>query len=79
MPINKKLKEKIDKMSHVAMATAWRFTVVGDPLFQGEAYEYFKKKFDEAGGMTVAISREVGWDAHPKPSKEKKPLERTPT
>jgi len=31
-------------------------------MFRGEAYEYFKKKFKEAGGMTVEISKEIGWD-----------------
>ena len=56
------MKQRIDKMTHVEMAYAWRFAGVGAPMFQGEVGDYFKARFDELGGFSPAISKTIGWD-----------------
>jgi hypothetical protein len=56
------LKKKIDSMSHRELAIAWRFLPFGDPMFEGEAGKYFQEVFKKKGGMTTAISKEIGWD-----------------
>lgn len=60
--LTKEIKARIDAMSRTEMARKWRFTDCGDPLFQREAGAYFKKRFDELGGFSVQISKEIGWD-----------------
>ena len=55
-------KNKIDSMSHYELCRRWRFSASGDPLFQGECGEYFKKKlFEEHGGFTPEISKSLGF------------------
>jgi hypothetical protein len=54
------LKERIDNMSREAMAIAWRFAPIGDPMFQGAAGQYFTKRFNELGGMSPEISKRIG-------------------
>jgi hypothetical protein len=55
-------KAKIDAMSHYELCEHWRFAKSGDPLFQGENGDYFKHKlFDEYGGFTPEISKQIGW------------------
>ena len=56
------LKERIDSMSREQMARAWRFAPIGDPMFQGEAGDYFEKRFKEAGAFSPDISKKIGWD-----------------
>lgn len=61
-----KAKEDIDKMSQIDMAKLWRFAPSGHPYFDcrnKEVFEYFKKKFEEKGGFTPAISKAIGWQA----------------
>ncbi len=55
------LRAKIDQMSHTEMARKHRFAPVGDPMFQGRVGEYFAEHFKELGGMTTAISKQIGW------------------
>jgi len=63
MTISGGTKKRIDNMTHETMARIWRFSPSGDPLFvRGEAYDYFKKRFEELGGMTTAVSKAIGWD-----------------
>lgn len=58
----KKLKEKIDKMSHYEMCSIWRFSPNGNPLLMGEVGDYFKEKlFKHYGGFTPGISKKLGW------------------
>jgi hypothetical protein len=56
------LKAKIDAMSHYQLCERWRFAKSGDPLFQSANGDYFKHKlFDEYGGFTPEISKQLGW------------------
>lgn len=54
-------KATIDGMGQYEMAKRWRFAITGDALMQGEAGTYFVKVFGEKGGMTPAISKQLGW------------------
>lgn len=55
--------EKINQMCHCEMAKLWRFAPAGHPYFDGDLpyYAVFKKRFDALGGMTVAMSKSLGW------------------
>lgn len=55
--------EKINKMTHVEMANLWRFAPIGHKYFDFNKpyWEYFQKRFEEFGGMTPAISKQIGW------------------
>lgn len=55
-------KKKIDDMTQFEMADRWRFGSGGNRLLHGDAGEYFKKIFQEKGGMTPEISKELGWE-----------------
>lgn len=56
-------KQKIDNMSHTQMASMWRFTKAGHPVFDSTLplFDYFKKRFDKFGGMTSKVSKLIGW------------------
>ncbi len=54
-------KAAIDKLSHWHMAHKWRFAPTGDPMLQGAEGAYFQQRFKELGGMTPALSKELGW------------------
>ena len=58
--MTEEMKKRIDEMSRIEMARAWRFASIGDPLFQGEAGDYFAKRFAELGGFSPEISKELG-------------------
>lgn len=54
----------INKMTHIELARAWRFEPMGSALFRGEAGRRFSERlFNEFGGFTPEISKEIGWDA----------------
>ena len=55
--------EKIDSMSHMEMATLYRFAPSGHPIFStsGELFDHFMKRFNELGGMSPEISKRIGW------------------
>ncbi|KKM13661.1 hypothetical protein LCGC14_1713990 [marine sediment metagenome] len=55
-------KADIDSMSQEAMARLWRFAPTGHPYFNSTLplSEHFKKRFDELGGFTPAISKDIG-------------------
>ena len=57
-------KNKIDNMSHRQMAYLWRFAPIGHLVFnmQSPLADYFYKRFDELGGMTTKISKEIGFE-----------------
>jgi len=59
--LNDEIKKQIDNMGQEEMAKKWRFAPAGDPMFQGEAGNYFTKRFNELGGFTSAISKKIGW------------------
>lgn len=54
-------KKEIDSMTQYQLCSRWRFSKAGDPIFQGEAGEYFAKVLKEKGGFTPAISKSLGW------------------
>ena len=56
------IKKEIDLMSHEDMAKRWRFSKIGDPIFQGETGDYFIDRFKILGGFTPTISKRIGWD-----------------
>jgi hypothetical protein len=54
-------------MNYEQMLRRWRFAPIGDPLFQGEAGEYFAeamktKKSQLSDDEQVRISKEIGWE-----------------
>jgi hypothetical protein len=57
-------KHKIDGMNQKACAQLQRFAPVGHVVFNKDAglWEYFQAHFKKIGGMTPAISKEIGWD-----------------
>ncbi len=67
MKLTKENKDYIDSLSYTDLLYKWRFTVVGDPLFQDETGEYFGNRMRELrnkpGGnkMHVAASKLIGW------------------
>ncbi|MBN2039608.1 MAG: hypothetical protein JW864_06180 [Spirochaetes bacterium] len=56
-------KKKIDEMSHIEMATLWRFAPAGHPVFDMTLplSDYFEARFKKLGGMTSEISKQIGW------------------
>jgi len=57
-------KKKIDAMSQFQMARLFRFVPSGHPYFDNAIplNDYFNKKFEERGGMTPEISKQLGWE-----------------
>lgn len=57
------LEREIESMSHVEMASRWRFAPIGDPMFRLDLpiYEKFEKRFKKFGGFTPEISKSIGW------------------
>ena len=57
--------KNIDLMSQTEMASLWRFAPAGHIYFRSDIPElsnYFNKRFfDELGGFTHAISKDIGW------------------
>lgn len=62
-----KTKEWIDGASYEDLLRRWRFSALGDSMFQGVTGKYysdvmFKKKAALTPGEQVAASKSVGWD-----------------
>ena len=55
------IRADIEQLSHVEMARLVRFARVGHPYFSKDYYEHFMAVFNEKGGMTPQISKEIGW------------------
>lgn len=60
--MDQELKARIDALDRVEMARLWRFAPLGYEMLQGEAGDYFHKRFMELGGFSPAISKLIGWD-----------------
>ena len=56
------LKAEIDGWSREEMARKWRFSKVGDPIFQGARGRYLRERFSRLGGMSPEISKRIGWE-----------------
>jgi len=57
-------KEEIDKLSQTELASLHRFAPSGHPYFDMSnvgLYDHFVKRFEEKGGMTLEISKSIGW------------------
>jgi hypothetical protein len=56
-------KAKIDKLTQLEMARLWRFAPAGHPYFSPKfpLSDYFDARFRELGGMTLEISKAIGW------------------
>ena len=64
--MDEKTKATIDAMSYEQLLRRWRNAPAGDPLFQGEAGEYYSKRMAEqraAVGQADAVraSKRIGW------------------
>lgn len=55
-------KEYIDKMTQHEMCRMWRFSPSGNRLLYDDTGDYFAKVMKEKGGMTPAISKQLGWE-----------------
>lgn len=61
-PFSSEVKTEIDKMSHTELARRWRFGL--DDFWCGESGDYATKRFQELGGFTPEISKQIGWDRY---------------
>ncbi len=57
--VTEKLKTRIDALTQEEMARKWRYAPIGDPMFQGEAGQYFERRFKKLGGFTPEISKRI--------------------
>jgi len=58
-------KEWIDNASYETLFTKWRFTLVGDPLLQGNTGDYYSKIMAEkkpSDEEHTRISKKIGWE-----------------
>jgi hypothetical protein len=56
--------KQIEAMSREEMGRLWRFASTGHPVFDPRLplYAIFEKRFKELGGMTLVISKRIGWE-----------------
>lgn len=55
--------ERIAAMDHEQMARFWRFAPVGHEVFTTpELAQAFQARFSSLGGMTVEMSKRIGWE-----------------
>ncbi len=55
-----KQKQEIDNMSHFSLCHLWRFGKSDNPLFHGDAGDYFEQVlFRDRGGFTPEISKQL--------------------
>ena len=61
--MNEQIKTWIDNATYEELLSKWRFSAMGDPMFQGEAGEYFKTIMLEKKNQVdhVQASKNVGW------------------
>lgn len=54
----------IDNSSYEELLKKWRFAPIGDPMFQGELGDYYKKVMAEKAKLvdTATCSKRVGWE-----------------
>ncbi len=67
MKLTEEHKESIDSLAYESLLSKWRFAPVGDPWFQDETGEYWRKRMHELRSMPggqerhVAASKNLGW------------------
>ena len=64
--MNEDQKDWIDNASYYALMNRWRFAKSGDPIFQGEAGDYYKKVMSEQRAQVgpaehTRISKSLGF------------------
>lgn len=62
-----KNKDWIDKASYMELLAKWRFSAIGDPMFQKETGKYYaeimnQKKSQSPAADAVAASKLIGWE-----------------
>lgn len=62
--MNAQQKKWIDNASYEQLLSHWRFAPIGDPMFQGDTGDYYKKVMGEKMQKCnpVQASKNVGWD-----------------
>ncbi|MDD4352697.1 MAG: hypothetical protein PHU71_07035 [Candidatus Gracilibacteria bacterium] len=65
--IDPKVKDMINAMTYGEMLRLWRFSPIGDPMFEGELGSYFQdvmveKKRLLSNNEQVSISKMIGWE-----------------
>jgi hypothetical protein len=62
--LDPKIVDEINELSYLEMAKLWRFAPVGHSYFDMRKpyWNVFKKRFQELGGMTSIISKQIGWE-----------------
>ena len=59
-------KQWIDNASYAQLLSKWRFSPIGDPMFQGDTGQYYKetmcKKRDANPDSAVQDSKLIGWE-----------------
>ena len=69
MQLTPECKATIDSMSYQDLLSQWRFSPIGDPMFQEESGEYFAERMKqlraEPGGDVghTAASKAIGWES----------------
>jgi hypothetical protein len=64
MDLTPALRSEIDLKTYDELLRRWRFSPVGDPMFQGESGEYWSRRMAELrrqGVDHVAASKRVGF------------------
>lgn len=65
--IKEQHKQWIDNATYTEMLYRWRFSELGDPMFQGQTGDYFARVMQEKrnqlkAGEQVNASKTVGWE-----------------
>jgi hypothetical protein len=56
-------KAAIDAMTHEEQARIYRFSMSECRIIRDHVlYEYFRRSFQHKGGMTVEMSKRIGWE-----------------
>ena len=61
--MNKRIQQWIDNASYEELLSKWRFSSLGDPMFQGETGDYYAKVMKEKRENVdhVSASKRIGW------------------
>ena len=62
--MNTQIKQWIDDANYQQLLFKWRYHPVGDPMFQGEVGDYYRKVMVEKRKTAdhVQASKNIGWD-----------------
>ena len=62
--MNERIKKLIDNASYYELLSHRRFAPIGDPMFQGEAGDYYARVMQEKKQTVdhVQVSKDIGWN-----------------